>query len=215
MRNLHTTVFALLFLALGTVGCQAGFPAEEDAYVPDEPASEENIEDIEDDEQIVEEEETSSEEEIPSEDETTEEDEVEEESVESFDEAAADFDTFDAPSFYFSFLGSGGVDTFTVTQEISAPAGDPHDWVAFTTPAPQNNGVGMTLSLDCEGDDSLRAVLWDDEAGPSPLEGASTVNCGQERDFYLDTSHDFLIRVFSPYEADGQVLTTWTLTVSS
>jgi hypothetical protein len=139
----------------------------------------------------------------------------EDEIVDSSEEADADFDTFDAPFFFFNFRSSGGLDTFTVSEDVSAPFGDPHDWIAFTTPAPQNNSVRMTLSLDCEGGDDLRAILWDDESGPSPLVGGGySVSCGQQDNIYLDTNHDYLVRVFTPYTADVQVLTTWSLTVS-
>ena len=101
-----------------------------------------------------------------------------------------------------------------MADDVSAPFGDVHDWVGFTTPAPQNSTVRMTLSLDCEGDDSLRAVLWDDESGPSPLEGGSTVSCGGERNIYLDTNHDFLVRLHFPQATDEQKIVDWELTVS-
>ena len=67
-----------------------------------------------------------------------------------------------------SFLGSGAPYEFTVADAVSRAFGDPNDWVAFTTPAYQNDLTNITFELLCEGtSEGLRAQLWDDEGGPT------------------------------------------------
>ena len=192
------TKLTLALLVLLAAGCDQQLGLNPDtAYVPDAPAEEEQVEEVEEeqneDEQIEEE----------------EDEQIEEEGL----EADADSDTFDDPLFAFTFLGSGADDLVTVADAVSAPFGDPNDWVAFTTPAPQNDGVNVSIELVCDSDD-VRAQLWEDGSSPFDLGDSFAVGCGGVRTVRLDVASDYLVRVEFPYGTDAQQLVDWELTVA-
>ncbi|MCO4768583.1 MAG: hypothetical protein KDA24_01040 [Deltaproteobacteria bacterium] len=170
------------------------------AYVPDAPAEEViEDEDINDDEQVEDEDEQ-----------IEDEEEIEEEIETSFE----DNDTFDDPLFTYSFLGSGTQDNFAVADDVSAPFGDVHDWVGFTTPAPQNSLVNVTLTLDCDSDD-LRAQLFEDtNSGPLALGASYQVSCGETDTFLIPINSDYLVRIHFPQGTDEQRIVDWELAVS-
>ena len=131
-------------------------------------------------------------------------------------EAASDNDSLDDPLFYESFLGSGALRTFTVSDDVSTAPGDVEDWVGFTTPAPDNDGVNITFELACAGTETIVMQLWDDDvASPAALGATYTLNCAVgEKTLRLKTNHDYLARIHYPQGAEAGDYTVWTLTVS-
>ena len=198
------TNLTLALLVLLAAGCDQQLGLNPDtAYVPDAPAEEVQ------DEEVEEEQNEEVQEEIEEEEEEVEDEQIEEEAL----EADADSDTFDDPLFAFTFLGSGADDLVTVADAVSAPFGDPNDWVAFTTPAPENDGVNVTIELVCDSDD-VRAQLWEDGNSPFDLGDSFAVRCGQVRTVRLDVASDYLVRAEFPYGTDAQQLVDWELTVA-
>lgn len=126
--------------------------------------------------------------------------------------AEADFDSFDDPLYSVSFLGSGAPDSFTLEDAISQPGGDASDWVAFITPAYQNDQTYITLDLICDGTQGATAQVYSLEYGLEPLVGAA-VRCGEVDDIYLDTNTDYLVRVH--YDAsEDEEFDAWSLEIS-
>lgn len=130
--------------------------------------------------------------------------------------AKADNDTIDAPLFEETFLGSGAPTTYTFDDDISAAPGDTEDWVAFTTPAPDNPNVQMNFELVCTGTDSVSMQLWDVQgAGSTDLGASFQVNCAVSKDsFLLELSHDYVARIHYPSGSKAGDYTAWELTIS-
>lgn len=230
MNRIITTLLALSFVFVAGCYTEAGLRGiAPDGYVPDEPAEEQD-EQVEDDGEIEDEEIEADNEEDEVEDEEIEDDDEEDE-VEDDDEedeveddneedeveepeAEDDNDTFDDPLFFYSFLGSGTQDNFTVGDDVSAPFGDVHDWVGFVTPAPQNSQVNVTLSLDCASDDLVADLYEDTNAGPVALGASYRIGCGDTDTALLDINSDYLVRIHFPYGTDAQALVEWDLEVS-
>jgi len=128
-------------------------------------------------------------------------------------EAAEDNDSFDDPLFEETFLGSGAAREFTAEDDISAPFGDREDWIAFTTPALENEEVNISLDLVCDGSPGAYAQVWDDEGSPAPLSVSYRVSCEDSEVLRLETNHDYLVRVYYPSPSDADY-TVWNLQVS-
>lgn len=182
----------------------------EDGYVPDEPAfgddddsapveGEAPIDGDADDDDVV--------------DGDDDDDEVEPPLV-----AEQDNDTFDDPLLVGSFLGSGAPRIHEFADDISFLDGDREDWVAFTTPALENERVNITLDLLCDGEgevDAAAAHPWDDEgSSPTQLQAGFRVNCDSAETMLLETNHDYLVRIQFPDGADSGTYVEWNLVIS-
>lgn len=90
--------------------------------------------------------------------------------------AYADGDSMSAPGARVTFT-SAGPRQFVYASQVSAPAGDPEDWIEITPYAPGGGEARLSLSLTCTGDTaSLTVELWQNG---SPLEGWGSLECGE------------------------------------
>jgi uncharacterized protein YraI len=83
-----------------------------------------------------------------------------------------------------------GIRTFSITNELSAPVGDPEDWIAFRPYSARTGApTTLTISLVCEGNASIHVQLW--QAGHQ-LDGWGDLSCG-------DLNHPILLSAGSDY----------------
>jgi len=204
MRNFHLPpLLALLFL---TSACLPQTGPE--AYVPDEPAGDDDdsapVDEVvadDDDDDIAD-----------------DADSADEPVIEPPLTADEDGDNFDDPLFTGSFLGSGAPDLLEYSDAISFLDGDNEDWIAFTTPALENEEVNITFDLVCAGEGEVDAAAgrpWDDEgASPTALSAGDRVNCNEVETVRLETNHDYLLRIHFPNGAEVGSYVEWDLAIS-
>jgi uncharacterized protein YraI len=87
--------------------------------------------------------------------------------------AFADNDTAAAPAVRVAFSATG-TRQFSYSGQVSAPLGDPEDWVEFTPFAINASNAILIFSLTCSGNGSLIVSL--EQAG-APLTGWGTLAC--------------------------------------
>ncbi|MCP4871124.1 MAG: hypothetical protein GY898_20645 [Proteobacteria bacterium] len=211
MRNFNlTALFALITLIAFASACTPQYTV--DSYVPDEPGlgdDDDSATDDDDEQEPIED------------DDGTEppvDDDDDDDVVEPPLAAEQDNDTFDDPLFVESFLGSGAPRIIEVADAISFLDGDSEDWVAFTTPALENEDVNITLDLICDGEgdvDAAAAHPWDDEgSSPTQLQAGFRVNCNDVETMLLETNHDYLVRIQFPNGAEPGTYVAWDLAIS-
>ncbi len=100
--------------------------------------------------------------------------------------AFADQDSAQVPAADVAFSPSGA-QTLLYSSDLSAPQGDPHDWVRFTPSAPN-----VFLSLACSGNAGLALQLTQD--GTS-VPGSDGLGCGLTKILQVSTSKSYLVQV--------------------
>jgi uncharacterized protein YraI len=88
--------------------------------------------------------------------------------------AFADKDTVAAPAVRVAFSATG-TRQFSYSGQVSAPLGDPEDWVEFTPFAINASNAILIFSLTCSGNGNLTVSL---EQAATPLTGWGTLACG-------------------------------------
>jgi uncharacterized protein YraI len=88
--------------------------------------------------------------------------------------AFADKDSAAVPAVRVTFSATG-TRQFSYSGQVSAPLGDPEDWVEFTPFAINASNAMLIFSLTCSGNGSLTVSL--EQAG-TPLTGWGTLACG-------------------------------------
>ena len=74
-------------------------------------------------------------------------------------------------------FSSSGTRQFTYSGQVSAPQGDPEDWVEFTPFAVNASDAMLVFSLSCSGNGSLTVSM--EQAG-APLTGWGSLACGDQ-----------------------------------
>ena len=125
--------------------------------------------------------------------------------------AFADYDSAAKPGVRVTF-SSSGTRQFTYSGQVSAPQGDPEDWVEFTPFAINASDASLVFSLTCSGNGSLTVAM--EQAG-TPLSGWGTLACG-------DLNKPITLPAGRPYELDlapapgeGLQLVNYVLTVQN
>jgi uncharacterized protein YraI len=88
--------------------------------------------------------------------------------------AADDGDSKASPAIRMTF-SAGGNHLYSYSSQVSAPQGDPGDWIAFTPYASSGTDARLLFSLTCSGNALLVVELFKNEA---PLSGWGTLVCG-------------------------------------
>ena len=125
--------------------------------------------------------------------------------------AFADNDTAAAPAVRVTFSASG-THQFTYSGQVSAPQGDPEDWVEFTPFAINSSDAMLVFSLSCSGNGTLTVAF---EQGGATLTSLGSLACG-------DLNKLITLPVGLPYQlhlvatpGDGLQLVNYVLTVQN
>jgi uncharacterized protein YraI len=99
---------------------------------------------------------------------------------------------------------------FTFSSQVSAPEGDPEDWIAFTPFAIQGADARLFFSLTCSGNGTLSVEIWQ---GDSLLSGWGTLACGNlDRIITLPAGQALEMRL-APAPSEGLRLVDYVLTI--
>jgi uncharacterized protein YraI len=125
--------------------------------------------------------------------------------------AFADGDSPAHPAVQVAFSVSG-TRQFIYSSQVSAPEGDPEDWVAFTPYAFDATEAHLVFSLACSGNGALTVDIW--QAG-SQLSGWGKLACGDlERFIPLPAGQALTVRL-APAPGAGLQLVNYVLTVQN
>ncbi|MGA2490757.1 MAG: SH3 domain-containing protein [Anaerolineales bacterium] len=125
--------------------------------------------------------------------------------------AFADNDSAANPAIRVAFSASG-TRQFTYSSQVSAPDGDPEDWVEFTPYAINGTDARLIFSLTCSGNGALTVEIWQEG---SLLSGWGTLACGNlDRSITLPAGQVLEMRL-APAPGDGLRLVDYVLTVEN
>jgi uncharacterized protein YraI len=123
--------------------------------------------------------------------------------------AYADGDSAKNPSAKVVFSATGTL-SFTYTGQVSAPEGDPEDWVAFTPFTYEGTTARLEMSLTCAGNGDLTVELIQNGAA---MANWGSLACGDESvSITLETGQEYLLHI-QPTAGASLRLVTYTLTV--
>jgi hypothetical protein len=109
-------------------------------------------------------------------------------------------------------FSASGTRAFTYSSQVSAPQGDPEDWVAFTPYAINGTEARLVFSLTCSGNSALTVEIM---TGGSLVSGWGTLTCGDlDKNVLLPVGQVYLIRL-APAPGDGLRLVDYILTVQN
>ena len=104
--------------------------------------------------------------------------------------AFADGDSAQAPAVSI-ILSKASVRSFNYSSDVSAPDGDPEDWVQFTIDGQAGQGMTVSVRLDCTGSGALSVELIQNN---SRLQGWQDITCGHSNQLILN------LYVGAPYD---------------
>jgi uncharacterized protein YraI len=123
--------------------------------------------------------------------------------------AFSDDDSAAAPSVNVTFSASG-TRQFTYSSQVSAPQGDPADWIAFNPYAVNGAQARLDFSLTCSGNTALSVEI---QQGGTPLTGWGALACGdRDKLILLPAGQTYTLRL-APLPVEGLGLVSYTLTV--
>lgn len=123
--------------------------------------------------------------------------------------AFADNDSPANPAVRVIFSASG-TRSFTYSSQVSAPAGDPEDWIEFTPYAIDGAHARLVFSLTCSGNGTLTAGIL---RSGSVLSGWGTLSCGDVDKNILLPPGQALELSLAPAPGNGLRLVDYILTV--
>jgi len=125
--------------------------------------------------------------------------------------AYEDGDSAATPGVRVTFSASG-TRQFTYSGQVSAPQGDPEDWVEFTPFAINARDARLVFSLNCSGNGKLIVAL--EQAG-APLSGWGTLACGDlNKLITLPAGQPYEMQLV-PAQGDSLQLVNYVLTVQN
>lgn len=125
--------------------------------------------------------------------------------------AFVDGDSAANPSVNVTFSATG-TRQFTYSGQVSAPEGDPEDWVAFTPFAANAASARLIFSLTCSGNDTLTVEM---EQGGSLLSGWGNLACGDsDKSISLPAGPSYELHLV-PAPGAGLRLVNYVLTVQN
>ncbi len=109
-------------------------------------------------------------------------------------------------------FSASGTQQFTYSSQVSAPDGDPVDWLAFTPYAVNGPDARLIFSLACSGNGTLLVELW--QAG-SLFSGWGSLSCGDlARLIMLPAGQEYELHL-APAPGEGLRLVDYILTVQN
>jgi uncharacterized protein YraI len=105
-----------------------------------------------------------------------------------------------------------GTQEFNYSSQVSAPEGDPGDWLVFTPYAVNGSDAQLVFSLSCSGNGTLAVELW---RGGSRLSGWGRLSCGDVKKVILLPAGQAYELHLSPSPAEGLRLVDYVLTVQN
>ena len=125
--------------------------------------------------------------------------------------AAADDDSPANPGVNVPFSATG-THQFTYSSQVSAPEGDPEDWIEFSPYAVNAAEARLVFSLTCTGNGTLTVEI---RQGGSLLSGRGTLSCGILGELItLPAGQTYEIRL-APAPGEGLRLVDYILTVQN
>jgi uncharacterized protein YraI len=125
--------------------------------------------------------------------------------------AFADNDSAANPAVNITF-SANGTRQFTYSSQVSAPQGDPQDWVEFTPFAINSGKSSLVFNLSCSGNGTLTITM--EQAG-TPLTGWGTLACGdQNKSIVLPAGQPIKLQL-APASGQGLQLVNYVLTVQN
>jgi uncharacterized protein YraI len=125
--------------------------------------------------------------------------------------AFADHDSEADPAIRVTFSFSG-TRQFTYSSQVSAPSGDPEDWVEFTPFAVNGAPAHLVFSLACSGNGSLSVEIW--QAG-GLVSGWGSLGCGEaDKQVALPSGMAYQVHLL-PAAGQGLRLVDYVLTVEN
>jgi uncharacterized protein YraI len=123
--------------------------------------------------------------------------------------AYPDHDSAASPAVRVTFSASG-THQFTYSSQVSAPQGDPADWIEFTPYAINSDNARLVFSLACSGSATLTVEI---QQGGSSLEGWGTLACGEvDKLISLPAGKTYQVQI-TPAPGQGLRLVDYVLTV--
>jgi uncharacterized protein YraI len=109
-------------------------------------------------------------------------------------------------------FSASGTRQITYYGQVSAPAGNPEDWVEFTPFAVNASDAMLVFSLNCTGNGTLTVTL---EKAGSPITGWGTLACGdQSKLITLPAGHPLEMEL-APAPGQGLQRVNYVLTVEN
>jgi hypothetical protein len=125
--------------------------------------------------------------------------------------AFADNDSATDPAVRVTFSATG-THQFSYSGQVSAPQGDPQDWVDFTPFAINSGNANLVFSLICSGNGTLTVAM--EQAG-APLAGWGTLACGDlNKSITLPAGQPIEMQL-APAPGQGLQLVNYVLTVQN
>ena len=109
-------------------------------------------------------------------------------------------------------FSASGTHQYTYSSQVSAPQGDPEDWLAFTPYAVNRPDARLVFSLACTGNGTLTVELWQ---GASQVPGWGALACGDlDKSITLPAGQEYALRL-APAAGAGLRLVDYILTVQN
>ncbi len=125
--------------------------------------------------------------------------------------AFADNDSATAPAVHVTFSATG-THQFTYSGQVSAPQGDPEDWVEFSPFAINSKNASLVFSLSCTGNDILTVAM---EQASTPLTGWGRLACGDTNKSIVLPAGQPIEMQLAPAPGQGLQLVNYVLTVQN
>jgi uncharacterized protein YraI len=125
--------------------------------------------------------------------------------------AFADNDSAASPSVNVTFSASG-THQFTYSGQVSAPQGDPQDWVEFDPFAINSKNASLVFSLSCTGNGTLTVAM--EQAGKT-LTGWGALACGDQNKAILLPAGQPIELHLAPAPGQGLQLVNYVLTLQN
>jgi len=125
--------------------------------------------------------------------------------------AYADGDSSASPAIRVTF-SADGTHQFVFSGQVSAPEGDPEDWVEFTPYSLSGTNAQLTFSLACTGNAALTVELLQ---GGTLLSGWGSLACGETGVYVLLPAGQVYQMRLTPAAGAGLRLVAYTLTVQN
>ena len=125
--------------------------------------------------------------------------------------AVGDGDSSIHPAIDVTF-SSAGTNQFIYSSQVSAPEGDPGDWLQFTPYSIGGTTARLSLSLACAGNGLLTVEIWQ---GGLLLSGWGALACGDlERTIQLPAGQEYKLHL-APTAGGGLRLVNYTIKVQN
>jgi uncharacterized protein YraI len=125
--------------------------------------------------------------------------------------AFADNDSAASPSVNVTFSATG-THQFTYSGQVSAPQGDPQDWVEFDPFAINSKNASLVFSLSCTGNGTLTVAM---ERAGKTLTGWGALACGDQNKAILLPAGQPIEMQLAPSPGQGLQLVNYVLTLQN